>query len=443
MSLLTILSMFISFIFEVIIGAVLLIKKPLNFRMKPYISIPIAILISFGVTIIMCVGLYFLYPKYIPWNEVTNITAYTIAVVAVYFSFRFAYKLDPRLLLLTIGVSYTFQHLAYQFNTLIFDTGLRIFMKENMSAFAENAIYTTGTYFVKIAIYIACYFLFVKSFKKNSKHIFKTTSIVLSIIALYLMINVVNTFIVQRYGDDLLGRGVLSASLIIFCILYDTLIIGGLYVTKNREEATIIEATLSAKVRQYEIIEQNMNFINIKFHDLRKELRRLKNKKDALTDEDFNLIEHSLSLYDSDIDSGDVNIDMLIQDKLINCKSMGIEFTPLVDADALKDLKQSDVYFLLMNIIDNAIEAVSNLEKEEQKVITLVISKKRGAAVIEQTNYFDGKIKINKDGSIKTTKKEGKFHGYGTKSIAYIVKKYNGTIDYQFDKNIFTLTIVI
>ena len=115
-----------------------------------------------------------------------------------------------------------------------------------------------------------------------------------------------------------------------------------------------------------------------------------------------------------------------------------------MDGDAFNDMSNSDVYFLLVNIIDNAIEAVEHIQEKEKRIITLTASKKQGVLVIEETNYYKGEIAFNKDGSLKTTKVDNaKYHGYGTKSIMYIVKNYDGKVEYQTKDNIFILRIVI
>ena len=87
---------------------------------------------------------------------------------------------------------------------------------------------------------------------------------------------------------------------------------------------------------------------------------------------------------------------------------------------------------------------IQNIEEKEHRVISLTASKKQGMLLIEETNYFNGEIKFNSDGSIKTTKKDNaKYHGYGTKSIAYIVKKYEGKVEYEINDHIFKLRIVM
>ena len=212
---------------------------------------------------------------------------------------------------------------------------------------------------------------------------------------------------------------------------------------KETNEALIIKTTLNSKVRQQEMMENNIQFINMKCHDLRKQLRNMRDRKDKLTNEDFSLLIDSLNFFDSSVKTGNVDIDALIQDKLIYCNSVGIEFTSLIDGEAFKSLTPSDVYFLLNNIIDNAIEATEQIKNKDNKVITITASLNQGVLIIEQSNYFEGKIEINKDGTIKTTKKDKKYHGYGTKSIAYIVKKYDGKLDICVEGNIFKLRIAI
>ena len=457
----TLLQMFIPFTIEMIVSVVVLIKHPLRFRFKAYISIPVGLLIAFASTFVVILGLHFLF-KPQDWNEFLNIISYTIPVIGFFFAFFFAYKINVPQLLLALAVAYTFQAMAYHWVTIVFDTGLQGVLYDALGDNKFKAvypfIYNIGSWIVKIGIYVACYFLIARTYVKYSKYIIKTLNIIIMGVIVYFVINVANVFIVQHVVPGLYKwdsannklvydgatRGVLSAILIVFCIIFDTLVVGGFRVVEHRQETMIIKASLESKARQQEMMEKNINFINMKCHDLRKELRRMKEKKSNLTDEDFCLLEESLNFYDSSVKTGNINIDALIQDKLIYCNSLGIEFTSLIDGEAFKELASADIYFLLANIIDNAIEATENIQEQEHRVISLTASKKQGMLLIEETNYFNGEIKFNSDGSIKTTKKDNaKYHGYGTKSIAYIVKKYEGKVEYEINNHIFKLRIVM
>ena len=450
MDLKTLFLMFIPFTCEVIISMIMLLRHPLRFRFKPYISIPIGLLIAFASSLAVIFGLRYLF-KPEDWKEWLNILSYTIPVIGIYFAFFFAYKIEPTRLLLNLAVAYTFQSMAYQFVNIVFETGLQ---GQLVKWFGEewyqqyySIFYNICSYTLKIGVYVACYFLMARSYKKYSKYIFTTLNIVILGIIVFLVINVANVFISLHVNTMLWWDGnlklVLYAILIIFCIVFDSLIVGGFIIAEHREESLMIQMALNAKIREQEMTENNINFINMKCHDLRKELRRLKEQKSNLTDEDFCLLEESLNFYDSSVKTGNVNIDTLIQDKLIYCNSLGIEFTSLIDGEAFKRLERSDTYFLLVNIIDNAIEAVEQIEEKEKRTISLTASEKQGMLVIEETNYFSGSISFNNDGSIKTTKQNTKYHGYGTKSIAYITRKYEGKVTYDTKDDIFMLRIVI
>ena len=455
MDLNTLITMFITFTVEILVAGVMLIKHRLTFRFKAYISIPVGLLIAFSGAAINIIGMhYFMKPE--QWNEFLNIAVYTIPMLTIYGGFFFAYKIKPLNLLLLLSVAYTFQHMAYQTGVIVLDTGLsgKLYEAVGSNGQTYNILYNTILYFVKVGVYVACYFVLARTYVKYSKYILNKGFVIVFGITVYLVVNVANVFVVQFLQQWLVWmylqpkanilRGIISGTLIIFCILFDSLVVGGFKVVEHRQEAMIIKATLNSKVRQQEMTESNINFINMKCHDLRKELNRLKAKKSELKDEDFCMLEESLNFYDSSVKTGNDNIDALIQDKLIYCNAVGIEFTSLVDGDAFKDLAASDVYFMLTNIIDNAIEATESIEEKEHRVISLTASKKQGVLVIEETNYYHGKLVFNGDGSIKTTKQENKkYHGYGTKSIAYVVKKYDGTMEYETKDGIFKLRIAI
>ena len=446
MDLQTVLTMFISFTVEFIVAGVMLIKHRLSFRFKPYIAIPVGLLIAFsgGIFVALCLHFWCTYEN---WNEVVNILSYTIPCITIFGGFLFAYKIGIKKLLLTLAVAYTFQHMAYQWTRVVLDTGLQAILYNNLGQEWYFAHYSTFSnivsYSIKVLVYVGCYFVIARTYVKYSKYIFKTLNVVILGVMVYLVANVANAYVVHHMWWDGTMVLILGLTLIMFCILFDTLIVGGFHIVERREETTIIKATLNSKIRQQEMMENNINFINMKCHDLRKELRRLKDKKANLTDEDFCMLEESLNFYDSSVKTGNVNIDALLQDKLIYCNSVGIEFTSLVDGDAFKEMTPSDVYFLLTNIIDNAIEATETIEEKEHRVISLTASKKQGMLVIEETNYYNHELAFNEDGSIKTTKENKKYHGYGTKSIAYIVRKYEGKVEYETKDGIFKLKIAI
>ena len=105
-------------------------------------------------------------------------------------------------------------------------------------------------------------------------------------------------------------------------------------------------------------------------------------------------------------------------------------------------MKQSDCYSLFMNIMDNAIDAVKELPKD-QREISLAVRESMGMILIHEVNPFKGTLNF-KDGLPQTTKGDSMYHGLGTKSIKGIVDSYSGDCEISIkDNNIYVLNILL
>ncbi len=59
---------------------------------------------------------------------------------------------------------------------------------------------------------------------------------------------------------------------------------------------------------------------------------------------------------------------------------------------------------------------------------------------VHMENYYEGEITFE-NGLPKTSRDTG-YHGFGVKSMSYIVKKYNGYMNMSAESGVFTLDIV-
>lgn len=82
------------------------------------------------------------------------------------------------------------------------------------------------------------------------------------------------------------------------------------------------------------------------------------------------------------------------------------------------------------------------LDKTSKRNISLVIKNKSGFLYIEETNPYKDPIQIENNHLI-TNKNDKENHGYGTRSITRIVKKYKGKVEYEIENNIFSIKILI
>ena len=208
---------FVIFSLEMVIAGVMLIKHRLTFRFKPYIAIPIGLIIAFAGAAIDIVSLYF-FVKPEQWNEFIKIAVYAIAVATVFAGFLFAYNIKVPQLLLLLSVAYTFQHMAYQWGVIVLDTGLGGVLNTALPTPYYNLVYNLILYAVKIGIYVAAYFLIARFYIKYSKYILGTANIIVLGALVFLIANVVNVYVSERLQSDYTMRGILAAALIIFCL---------------------------------------------------------------------------------------------------------------------------------------------------------------------------------------------------------------------------------
>ena len=98
-----------------------------------------------------------------------------------------------------------------------------------------------------------------------------------------------------------------------------------------------------------------------------------------------------------------------------------------------------DMNILLSNLIDNAIEAAV---KSIDKKLSLHIQYVKGIFYMKITNSYNRPVLFHKNNYL-TTKVEKDVHGYGLTNVKNIVKKYDGTIEFNHQNKIFVTKIYL
>jgi len=154
-------------------------------------------------------------------------------------------------------------------------------------------------------------------------------------------------------------------------------------------------------------------------------------------------MQQLISFYDAEISTGNKTIDIILTEKSLTCREKNIDFTCIVNGKILDFMKEGDLYALLGNILDNAVEAVDPIKDKTKRCINFVVEEKQNTILIREDNYFIGDSLKMKDGLPITTKGDTSYHGYGLKSIREIVSRYGGVMRVDTSKDIFQLSIVI
>lgn len=139
--------------------------------------------------------------------------------------------------------------------------------------------------------------------------------------------------------------------------------------------------------------------------------------------------------------TGYSGIDALINSKMIEAKEKNIEIKHKLFLPENLKIDEMDLCIILGNALDNGIEGMKAIEKEEKYlIINGHVHQNELFLYIE--NDISEKI-IEENGKLISTKKDRRNHGFGLKNIKRIVSLYHGEIHYKIENNKFRLYVTL
>jgi sensor histidine kinase regulating citrate/malate metabolism len=100
-----------------------------------------------------------------------------------------------------------------------------------------------------------------------------------------------------------------------------------------------------------------------------------------------------------------------------------------------------DLYSLMSNIVNNAVEACAAVPTAAERYIRLIISAQEPYFNIYCENSKYGET-VSVNGQIPTTKTEAG-HGYGLRTMERIVEAHDGLMEVTHDGRTFTLKVML
>ncbi len=201
----------------------------------------------------------------------------------------------------------------------------------------------------------------------------------------------------------------------------------------------VLRQLLYQQKSQLESDRETIDLINVKTHDLKKQLSMLGGR---IPQEEIDELKQLVGIYDSSVRTGNETLDILLANKSLLCEQKGIQFDRMIDGSQLSFMKPADIYALFGNAIDNAIEATLRIEDPAQRSIRMKIRNSHGMLVIHMSNPFTGGLRFH-EGLPQTTKDDRRYHGFGMRSIRMITEQYGGVMDVHTDECNFVLDILI
>lgn len=283
------------------------------------------------------------------------------------------------------------------------------------------------------------YYFFRNNSLQNDNDISNTQKVMFSLLSMMF------TFVYYLFNQYVLGwENVISQSLAIdslYSCLGGGMLMVLLYDIIKRQRAARenhdMQTLLYMQAKQYQTSLDNMELVNEKYHDLKKMIHSFKGVLDS---RQLDALYQSVDAYDDKVKTGHEIVDIVLMEARTICRKNGIQLTCYVNGAGLMFMEKLDLYFLLKNILDNAVEAVRELPKEKERFISLTARNDGGMTTIHTENPCND-VEIS-DG-IPVTKKDSLYHGYGIKSMMHIAEEYGGALTCDVRNHVFYMDVIL
>ena len=319
-------------------------------------------------------------------------------------------------------------------------------LREAFAVEAGSAMWMALSFICYTVFYVAAFFLFVFR-KDNPIPGMKSWKMIIvggiTFIIVYIVREVINNLIEINNIDF----AVINITINLYSAIASMLLFVVLYSVNNTdtlaEDKRILQELLRREQDTYEMVAENINSINYKCHDLKHQIQYLRDPINSEEREKYiQKLERDVMIYERMPKTGNAALDTTLANKCIYCEQKDIEFVFLADAKALDFMEPTEIFSLVGNAIDNAIECVVKYPDKEKRQISMRVSDVGNMLRIYIENYCEEPLKIV-GSEIVTTKDDKLGHGFGLKSMRYIVDKYHGYMNVDQKDNLFFLTILL
>jgi sensor histidine kinase regulating citrate/malate metabolism len=136
--------------------------------------------------------------------------------------------------------------------------------------------------------------------------------------------------------------------------------------------------------------------------------------------------------------TGILSIDTVLSEKTRIAAKNGIKLELDVSLSTLCGIDAIDICTILLNLIDNAVEASLKITDETKRYVKIILKNVNSMVFLKVENSFD-------ENSIQPSveKKNKSMHGYGLKIVNSIAEKHNGSVVTQSEDGRFVATVLI
>ncbi len=297
---------------------------------------------------------------------------------------------------------------------------------------------------IMLLVYGSFFVCFAKKLPENGDYRFRCSRSLPVMLLIIFVGRILGTYAKRGFDAQ-------SNDTFILMLIYDALLSTTLLVTQllqRREESYRTAAVLESQLRlmqklQYETFRSNLDAINHKCHDLKHMAAAFQSEADSERKKELlHELEQDIMIYDAHMNTGNDVLDALLSDAWINCYHKNVQWTCMADGYAVSFLDPIDLYTMLGNALENAIESAAKAADPQKRFLSVNIWRKEQMVFLKIENYCETVPEV-KNGLPVTTKSSPSEHGYGMRSIRSVVQRHDGEFKISAVDHVFTLAVIL
>ena len=188
---------------------------------------------------------------------------------------------------------------------------------------------------------------------------------------------------------------------------------------------------------QFETSKKNAQIVHEMYHDMKKMLMDFRGR---LSNEQIDALQRRIGGMASVGRTGNEILDVLLMEKAVLCTQKEIQITCYASDTDLNFLEDIDLYFLMNNLLTNAMEATEKMPAGE-RFITISVSRTGDMALVHMENSCTGPVEM--ENGLPKSQGDPRYHGFGMKSVARLVDKYEGTLAVKYLDQVFCVDMTL
>ncbi len=346
--------------------------------------------------------------------------------------------------------SYTEQHVSYQlYNLFCLIAGLDASSNLYGDSFVGgiNGLQVLAFVVTHVLVYLAGWAVLKYRTERQNGGVFavrRIKSLVASVVVVSVNV-ILNAFVVYDLPADVSAfvRAIIIFYNMFGCVLALCMQIAVLGREEVKAELKFVEDLLNKNKQIYELSKENIDFINMKCHDLRHRIRNAR-KRPFIDENELKEIEQAVNIYDGILQTGNDVLDVVLSEESVFCSRNGIHLVCNINGAPLGFMQPADIYAIFQNALHNAIDAVLGFRDAERRVVRLNVCRKADMISVHMENEVPEGVTVRFENGIPVTNSaEKNLHGFGMRSIRAAVERYDGCLVTEMRDGSFCLDIML